>query len=119
MFFSNRTIAHDAVFYCTYQNDKCVESSKPVKIRKSNIDSLMKDVVSGEKNFVGFIDKSDTTIQFYVDEIGSVWVEIIALDEKGSYGKHISNDEFYKIVKGLNEPYAKYKEELNLQFKAW
>lgn len=111
--------AYENVFYCTYQNEECVESSDPVIIEKRRMIELLERVGAVEKNFIGFIDKDGTTLQFYVDAINDVCMEIPTPFEKGSYSKQISEAQMQSIVKNLETPYISYKSSLNLKFRAW
>ncbi len=72
-----------------------------------------------ENNFIGFTDKYGTTIQFYVDDIDKIKVEIPIPAEGGSYGSEIKKTDMVAIIKTLREPYIKYKKSLNLKFLAW
>ena len=111
--------AYESVFYCTYQNDDCVDFDKTISVDKTEIEALLQRVAAVETNFIGFVDPEGTTIQFYVDAINDIWVEIPFPAEQGSYGKHIDENEFTAIVKSLKSPYIIYKESLNLKFRAW
>ncbi|MFA0718709.1 hypothetical protein AB4622_22205 [Vibrio splendidus] len=68
-----------------------------------------------EKNFIGFIDSFNITLQFYVDEVDKIWVEIPVPEENGSYGKHISQEKMVDIVKNIQRSNTKYIKDLNLQ----
>ena len=110
--------AYENVFYCTYQNDEYVESSDPVSIEKDRMVELLERVGAVEKNFIGFIDEDGTSLQFYVDAINDICVEIPTPSEKSSYSKQISEAEMQSIVKNLGTPYISYKSSLNLKFQA-
>jgi hypothetical protein len=116
---ATNSYAYESVFYCTYQSEECVESNDPISIDKSSMIELIERVGAMEKNFIGFIDKNGTTIQFYVDAINEIWVEIPTPSEQGSYGKQINASEMLAIVKELKEPYVNYKEKLRLEFRSW
>jgi hypothetical protein len=111
--------AYENVFYCTYQSDKCVASSDPVRIEESEIIQLLEQVGAMEKNFIGFTDEDGTTLQFYVDAIDDIWVEIPVPAEQGSYGTQIKESDMQAIVRDLKAPYINYKTKLNLSFRAW
>jgi len=119
MFFSKTVSSFDTVYYCIYQDDECVEGSNPKKLVRSDVLQIVERVLIGEKNFIGFEDEQSTILQFYVNEIGDVWVEIPAPEKQGAYGKNISNEEMKLIVKDLEEPYSVYKQKLKLEFEAW
>ncbi|GHA16244.1 hypothetical protein GCM10008090_27560 [Arenicella chitinivorans] len=111
--------AHDSVFYCVYQTNECVESSDPIPIENAEINRILGDVVAGASNFIGFVDRHGTTIQFYVDQPGDIWVEIPSPENKGSFGKRISNNDMMLLVKKLEAPYWMYKGTLKLKFTKW
>lgn len=118
-FFSLHAHAYEKVFYSIYQMDKEVPSNQAAPIAKGKITTLLNNVSKGEKNFIGFIDNDDVTIQFYVDTLDKIWIEIPFPSEKGSYGKHVSVSEMHQIVSTLSPPYHQYKSKLNLHFEAW
>ena len=72
-----------------------------------------------KNNFIGLIDADGTTLQFFVDAINEIWMEIPAPSEKGSYGKQIKEAEMRSIIRNLEAPYLTYKKTLNLNFLAW
>jgi len=115
--FSKTLSAFDAVSYCVYQNDDCIESAKAID--KSDVSVIVEGVITGEKDFIVFEDKQGTSIQFYVDQLDNIWVEIPRPNERGSYGKHISSDEMKLIIDDLVEPYSDYQQKLTLKFLAW
>lgn len=116
---SSQAHSYEKVFYTVYQTQDSVKSSHPARIPKHKVTQLLKDVSLGKKNFIGFVDDDNTTIQFYVDAIGKIWVEIPFPNKQGSYGKHITTDEMHEIVSTLSPPYMLYKTKLNLHFEAW
>jgi len=118
-FMSTNLIAYDKVFYCTYQNDECVESNNPIQVNKSDMNELVQQVGKIKKNFIGFVDKDGTTLQFYVDITDKIWLEIPVPEEKGSYGIYINQSVMETIIKNLNEPYLNLKDKLKLNFQTW
>ena len=114
---SMNSYSFEKVFYCAYQIDDCVETPSP--ITKVIIEDLLPIIANGEKNFIGFVDSNDTTFQFYVDDVNKILVEIPVTKEKGSYSKHINEEEFYKLISTLKEPFIDYKKNLGLEYVAW
>jgi len=110
---------YDSVFYCIYQNDNCVKSSAANMLTKSKVLALVTQFKEHKKNFIGFIDESHITFQFYLYAENKVWVEIPSPQENGAYGKHIDVNEMLKIINNLKLPYSEYKKELNLKYRAW
>lgn len=115
----NVSATYEALFYSIYQDDDCIEPSGPVDISIEKIMAIAERVCIGKKNFIGFEDNEGTTIQFYVDEVDKIWMEIPVANENGSYGKHISQQEFLSFIKSMKKPYIKYKSSLYLKFKKW
>lgn len=111
--------AFDEVFYCVYQADDCVEPAEAIRIEKEDIGDLLAAVAAGERNFIGFVDSAGTTLQFYVDAIDEIWVDIPVPAKKGSFGKTVSEDEFRSLVMTLEPPFENYTESLGLRFRRW
>ena len=110
---------YDRVFYCTYQNDECVESSNPIQVDGSEIGELLERVGRMKTNFVGFVDEDGTALQFFVDDIDEIWVEIPIPSQKGSYGAKIDQSQMQEIVQDLAAPFIDYKTKLDMSFEAW
>ena len=77
-----------------------------VKSKEKLLDFAM-DVLREEEDFFGIVDPQETTLQFYVEESGDLWVEIPAPEEQGSYGKIITMSELLTIMKVLDVPFSK------------
>lgn len=110
---------YSKVFFSITQTKEFVSSESPIEIGGGEIYSLLADFAQKPKNFIGFIDQQDTTIQFMVDEFDKIWVDIPSVENKGSYGKHMNNEEMLKLINDLSEPYSKYIKDLNLTFTQW
>lgn len=119
MFSNAQAYEYKGVFYCVYQSEECVESSAPINVDKTKINKLLERVLERQKNFIGFVDDSGTTLQFYVDELDKVWVEVPSPADKGGFGKHLSNREVRMLIKALKPPYLEYINTLNLQLEKW
>ena len=119
LFAAAKSYAYENVFYCTYQTETCVESSAGLSVNKSEIAELVERVGVGQENFIGFVDSHGTTIQFFVDGIDDILLEVPIPDEKGSYGKKINMAEMKSIVGDLESPYLNYIKSLKLVFSAW
>lgn len=109
----------EKVFYCIYQNDDDVPSNKPVRLEKARVLEIAREVAAGEKNFLGFVDAAGTTLQFFVDEIGKIWMEIPNPKERGSYGIHIDEARLLQLLETLHEPFEAYKASEQMQFTPW
>lgn len=110
---------YEKVFYCTYQTDECIESSNPVRLEENGLTELLERVGAIEKNFIGFTDEDGITLQFYIDAIDDIWMEIPVQSELGSYGIQINESKMKDIVKNLEAPYFNYKTKFNMSFRAW
>jgi len=118
-FIAVNSYGYENVFYCTYQNLTCVEASAAQSVSKSEIAVLIERVVAGQENFIGFVDPDGTTIQFFIDGVDDILVEIPSPAEKGSYGKKIDTSQMQSIVESLEFPYLNYIESLNLVLSLW
>ena len=107
------------VFYCVYQADDCISGDTPVALDRDATLALVERVLAREDNFIGFVDEADTTLQFYVDEAGKIWVEIPDVAERGSHGRHIDPTAVRSTIGDLSTPLSKYRERLGLEFRAW
>ena len=108
-----------SVYFCVYQADSCVTSQEPVDVNAEAMPDLLAEVAALPENFIGFVDDSGTSIQFFVEELDRIWVEIPFPDLQGSYGAHVPKAGMQEIVKDLKAPYAAYKDSLGLQFQPW
>ncbi len=107
------------VFYGMYQNGQSVEANNAAPIKKQVLTNLVKTVGECDQNFIGFIDETDTILQFFVDKVNDIWVEIPEVKKKGSYSKRINQIEMESIITNLKTPFKEYKTRLELDFKAW
>lgn len=115
----NKANPYQQTFYCIYQTEDSISSDNPQTLKPSEVDSLIEPIGACHKNFIGFIDEAETTLQFYVDGIDDIWVEIPIVEKNGSYGKSISMVEMQSIIKNLEPPFLDYKTKLELSFKGW
>ena len=113
------SFAYENVFYCTYQNQTCVDSSAEMSATEEEVSKLVELVGAGQENFLGFVDSDGTTIQFFADDVDDILVEIPDVEKKGSYGKKINQSEMRSIVKDLAPPYLNYIKSLDLKLKSW
>ena len=105
-------------FYSCQSTGDHVPSSDPIVLDKDTAIGVAQQVLREPNDFIGFIDSSGTTIQFYCDESGEIWVEIPNPDEHGSYGKHISRNEVELFIKELPETFT--NESIpDGKFEAW
>lgn len=119
MFFFKKRYDYSAVYYCIYQHDQSIDGSTPIAMTKAEIEQISIHVSEAEKNFIGFIDRKGVSLQFYVEALDKVWIDIPVVDKAGSYGRYINNDEMFTIIQNLHEPFIQYRKKENLQFRAW
>lgn len=119
MFVAVNSYAYENVFYCTYQNQTCVDSSAELSLDQSEVAELIELVGAGQENFLGFVDSDGITIQFFADAVDDILVEIPSPDDKGSYGKKIKQSDMESIIGSLKPPYLNYVKRLNLVFTPW
>lgn len=116
---SECAFGYDAVFYCTYQSGECVPGQSAIGVDPEDMGPLLERVMALEENFIGFVDREDTTIQFFVDAPDRIWMEIPVPEEQGSYGIQMSADETKSLIEMLEAPYMDYRKRLNLPFVPW
>ena len=108
------------VFYCIYEERKCVSSDNPVSMERTDFLQLATMVLTGsKKNFIGFVDKSNTTLQFYLDRPDMVHVEIPVASRRGSLASDISLRRAQDIIASLSPPLSTYESKLDLKFQKW
>lgn len=107
------------VFYCIYQNKKAVDHDEPISVMGIEIPELIEEVTSMKENFIGFVDKDETSLQFFIDDLDEIWMEIPIPAEKCSYGTYIDRKSMQEIVQNLKAPFIDYKEKFNLDPQPW
>ncbi|HHG3517577.1 TPA: hypothetical protein ACPV0E_004606 [Vibrio parahaemolyticus] len=110
---------YQGVFFSIAQTKENISPQSPIEIGPGEIYEYLVDVAQCPNNFIGFIDREGTTLQFMVDEFDKIWLDIPSVEEKGSYGKHITNAEMIALVDSLKGPYSKYVKDLNLELLKW
>ncbi len=76
-------------FYHRAATDDTVESDDAQFMDRDTVIATAMQILRDPKDFFGVIDESGTTLQFLVEDDGSVWVEVPRPSERGSYGKRI------------------------------
>lgn len=111
--------AFDAVFYCTYQTSECTDAGTTVSVPPAEMAALLKAVGEVKENFIGFIDEEKTVVQFFVDKPNLIWFEIPDLQRQGSYGKHLTQQEFEAFVLRLEPPFQRFLGDPGMEFVPW
>ena len=70
------------------------------------------------RDYVGFVDASDTTLQFMVEESGLIWMEVPVPHEGGSYGKTVTRSEAESVIASLPRAFGKDC-VAGLKFQRW
>lgn len=104
------------VFYCIYQDDDDVNGDNLRSVNIKEVQLLVDRILQKPENFIGFVDKTKTTIQFFLETDGIVIIDIPDMQKGGSYSKEITPIEMREIINNLQEPYTNYITKLNLQF---
>jgi hypothetical protein len=107
------------MFYCIHSEHDCVSPSAAVPSNHAKALAVAEKAFSSKDDFVGFTDVHETTLQFYVEEVDSVWVDMPVPERKGSYGMHTSRAKALQIISRLSPPLSRYRSELHLEFKEW
>ena len=107
------------LFYCIHSEHNCVDPSAAVPSNPAKALAVAEKALSSEDDFVGFTDVHETTLQFYVEDADSVWVDMPVPERKGSYGMHTNRAKALQIISRLSPPLSRYRSELHLEFKEW
>ena len=108
---------HD-VFYSDYGREVHVPSSEPTRMDLESILRLMDQVLVAPDNFLGVVDQDDHTLQFLVNPEQTVWMEIPAPDQGGSYGKDASLEDCKLAVEQARGSFSIEKIP-GLRFQSW
>lgn len=85
-------------FYCCSATGEDIPSSRPISIDRDKAIDLAKAMLKAPTDFVGFVDENGSTLQLIVEKSGSVWMEVPAPVEGGSYGKSITMHELDSAI---------------------
>lgn len=105
------------VFYFCFDKGEDVPGSDPVTRAAAELPELAERMLCDEGDFVGVIDASGNTLQFMAME-DSVWLEIPAPEEHGSYGQHLSFEELLDVLRELPATFSP-KLFSEFAFKPW
>ncbi len=106
-------------FYCIHGEKPCEETTAPVLVASGNATAVAKRALSTPENFVGFVDASETTLQFFVEADDSILVDMPVPDKQGSYSTHLDRAHALKLIAHLAPPLVHYRSELKLVFAKW
>lgn len=107
------------VFYCIYQDDEDVTGDNLRKVNLKEAQLLVDRMLQRSENFIGFVDKTKTTMQFYLEADNKVIIDIPDMQKEGSFYKVITGLEMKGIIQNLQEPYGDYITKLNLKFNSF
>ena len=92
------------VFYHFYANGDSVPSEFPVSMNEADIYSPLLGKLHQDGDFLGLIDAQGETLQvMYEADNDLYWIEVLALEQRGSYGKYVGFDELTDFFKALPE----------------
>jgi len=106
------------LFYTDYDKDEHVRSDEPKSANADEIVECMNRVLTEPDNFVGIVDADDVTLQFMVEDDGSVVVDVPVHDKNGSFTKQADLSTCFAIVNKLQDTIVVDAIE-GLEFKAW
>ena len=106
-------------FYCIRAEHACNETAAEVPVASGNANAVAKRALSTKDDFVGFVDAAETTLQFYVEEVDSILVDMPVPDRKGSYAGHLDRAQALKLIAQLSPPLTRYRSKLKLSFAKW
>lgn len=105
-------------FYTDYTTDKHIRSDEPQSATLAEIIECMKTLLQEPDNFIGIVDEQDVTLQFMVDDDGSIIVDLPVNDKNGSFTKSADLDACIAIVNAIGDGIVLDNIE-GLSFKAW
>jgi hypothetical protein len=106
-------------FYCIHAGPPCRDTEVEAPVTAAEGLALARRVLTTKDDFLGFIDAADTTLQFYVEEVDSIIVDMPVPNLQGSYATHVNREQALKLIAGLSPPLARYRSSLKLQFAKW
>lgn len=106
------------MFFTDYCEDKSLPSQEAEARELESILHSMDCVLHMPRNFLGITDSAGTTIQFMVNEDNSIFVDVPAPNEKGSYSMTTDLASCISLVRELNGN-IDLKNYSQLQFAPW
>jgi hypothetical protein len=106
-------------FYCIHSERPCNETSEDIPVSAGDALVLARRALSTKDDFVGFTDADGTTLQFYVEEVDSILVDMPVPQQQGSWSTHVDRARALKLIAGLGPPLSRYRSSLKLQFEKW
>ena len=107
------------LFYCIHSERPCKETTQPISVSRGDALLFARRALLAKDDFVGFIDHQDTTLQFYVEHIDSILVDMPMPELKGSYATRLNRAQALKLIAGLSSPLSRYRSDLKLKFAKW
>ena len=106
------------VFYCCYSTGDDVSGAEARTIDRESALGIAQSMLQEPRDYVGFVDASDTTLQFMVEDSGLIWMEVPVPEEGGSYGKTVSLNEAESVIASLPAAFNKNC-VAGLKFQRW
>jgi hypothetical protein len=107
------------LYYCIRAEQDCVAPSAPVPTETKMSMAIAGRALATKDDFVGFTDKDETTLQFYVEGPDSILVDMPEPEKKGSYQTHTDRGRALQIISRLSPPLSRYRTDLKMEFSKW
>jgi len=108
-----------SVFYCIHAERPCEETSREAPLGRADAMALARRTLATNDDFIGFVDASDTTVQFYVEGDDTILVDLPVPARKGSYATRLTREQALRLIAGLSPPFSRYPAELRMTFSSW
>ncbi len=106
------------LFYTDYSKDKHLRSDEAKSASLEKIIDCMNNLLHEPDNFIGIIDDNDVTLQFMVEDKGTISIDAPIEERRGSLTKTADLSECIKLINALQKDIV--LEQINgLEFKAW
>jgi hypothetical protein len=106
-------------FYCIHAEQNCKATEGEVPVKNGNAALVARRALSTKDDFVGFVDARQTTLQFFVEDIDSILLDMPFPKQKGSFSTHMNRAQALSLIARLSPPLARYRKELKLEFGKW
>jgi hypothetical protein len=106
------------VFQCDYRTGATVESNDAKSSDLRQIEHMMREILTAPRNYVGLTDQFDVSLQFMVNDDGSIHIDRPMPKQKGSMTKRTTLEESVRLVQNLGPSLAEC-DIPGFVFEAW
>lgn len=106
------------VFYTCYETDDVVHADSPYPTDKDNMIGIGQQVLRGDGDFFGVIDKNGSTVQFMVEGDNKVRVEMPDPERGGSWARYFSANDLETELLGISVPFDSSTKR-GMSFESW